>query len=58
VIRFLSIKEFAASAGVSVDVLKGLRLRGLLPDPDAAIGRYDGWSSETVDAWVADRQGR
>ena len=55
--HFLSIGEFAQRANLSVNTLNGYRRKGLLPQPDASIGRVDGWSIATVDQWLSTRPG-
>ena len=51
---YLGRAEFAARIGVAVGTLS----RYKLPEPDAMIGRVQGWLPETIDAWNAGRPGR
>lgn len=56
VVRYLSVTEFAARAGLSINSIKAYtQIPGRLPEPDAMIGRVKGWLPETVDAWIAKR---
>jgi predicted DNA-binding transcriptional regulator AlpA len=59
VVRYLSITEFAARAGLSRNTLKSYSLTpGRLPEPDAMVGHVRGWLPETVEAWIAGRTTR
>ena len=58
VYRYLSLSEFADRAGLSVATMKSYLRKGLLPDPDALVGRNLGWKAETVDYWIHNRLGR
>ncbi|UOQ60399.1 XRE family transcriptional regulator [Leucobacter rhizosphaerae] len=53
-IKYLGRSEFAAHIGVAVGTLS----RYTLPEPDAMIGRTQGWLVETIDAWNASRPGK
>ncbi|WP_131806259.1 helix-turn-helix transcriptional regulator [Mycolicibacterium conceptionense] len=55
-VRYLTITEFAERAGLSRNTLKSYaNIPGRLPEPDAIVGRVQGWLPETVDAWIAKR---
>lgn len=56
VVRYLSVTEFAARTGLSINSVKAYtQIPGRLPEPDAVVGRVKGWLPETVDAWMAKR---
>lgn len=57
-IRYLSRGEIAELLGISLDTLKGYDKRGLLPEPDALVGRNQGWLESTVTEWNNSRPGR
>lgn len=57
-IRGLSIGEFAARTGYSVNTMKSYRAKDMLPPADFQIGSIDGWLPETVDRWASTRPGR
>lgn len=56
--RYLSLSEFAERIRLQPDTLKSYKAKGLLPEPDALIGRVRGWLPETIDTWQATRPGR
>lgn len=51
---YLSRSEFAERIGVKPASMG----RYKLPEPDAMIGDVRGWTTETIDAWHADRPGK
>ncbi|WP_449280426.1 helix-turn-helix transcriptional regulator [Leucobacter sp.] len=53
-IRYLGRAEVAERIGVAYGTLS----RYKLPEPDAMIGRTQGWLEETIDTWNAARPGR
>lgn len=56
VVKYLSIGEFATRAELSVNTMKGYKKKGLLPSPDARVGKSDGWLDATVDRWILARR--
>jgi predicted DNA-binding transcriptional regulator AlpA len=59
VVRYLTITEFAKRAGLSPNTLKSYsHIPGRIPEPDAVVGRIQGWLPETVDEWIAKREAR
>lgn len=54
-IHFLSLAEFADRVRLSQNTIKSYYRKGLLPPPDATLGRSRGWLPETVDAWSLNR---
>ncbi|WP_322544473.1 XRE family transcriptional regulator [Rhodococcoides fascians] len=57
-IRYLSRGEIAELLGISLDTLKGYDKRQLLPEPDALVGRNQGWLETTIVEWNKNRPGR
>lgn len=57
-VRFLSLAEFAERVQLKQNTIKSYYRKGLLPPPDAILGRSRGWLPETVDAWSRNRRGR
>lgn len=53
-IHFLGVGEFADRINVTRNTLNKYRL----PKPDAYIGDIRGWTTETIDAWQANRPGQ
>ncbi|MFC8182377.1 helix-turn-helix transcriptional regulator [Rhodococcus sp. NPDC057297] len=56
-IRYLSRGEIAERLGVSLDAIKGYQKQGYLPEPDALVGRNQGWLETTIEHWHANRPG-
>jgi predicted DNA-binding transcriptional regulator AlpA len=56
-ILYLSRGEIAERLGISLDTVKGYQRKGLLPEPDAMVGRNQGWLEATVDDWNKNRPG-
>jgi predicted DNA-binding transcriptional regulator AlpA len=52
-IRFLSRAEVAELLGVSLSTAKQYVD---FPEPDAKIGRNNGWTRETIEQWVTARE--
>ena len=52
--RYLSVTEVAQLLGISTAAASAYRL----PEPDATIGRTQGWKRQTVETWNAARPGR
>lgn len=57
-IHYLSLAEFAERVQLSQNTIKSYYRKGLLPTPDAVLGRSRGWLPETVDIWSRNRRGR
>lgn len=57
-LHFLSRGDIAELLGVSVTSIK--KGYGQLPPPDVTVGQkaVQGWSRETIDKWIAERQAR
>lgn len=60
---FLSLRGVAAYTGLSENTLKAYSQRGYMPAPDVRIGTGEkvtanGWSTDTIDHWLANRPGR
>ena len=60
---FLSLRGVAAYTGLSENTLKAYSQRGYMPAPDVEIGTGEkvtanGWSTDTIDHWLANRPGR
>ncbi|MDO5746083.1 MAG: transcriptional regulator [Actinomycetaceae bacterium] len=55
---FLSRSEVAEHLGIGSATVSSYLRKGLLPEPDAKIGRVNGWLPETIDKWNAERPGR
>lgn len=60
---FLSLRGVAAYTGLSENTLKAYFQRGYMPAPDVEIGTGEkvtanGWSTDTIDHWLANRPGR
>lgn len=60
---FLSLRGVAAYTGLSENTLKAYSQRGYMPAPDVRIGTGEkvtanGWSTDTIDYWLANRPGR
>ncbi|OZE92433.1 hypothetical protein CH298_02550 [Rhodococcoides fascians] len=55
-IIYLSRGEIAERLGMPLDTVKKLDGRGVLPDPDAMVGRNKGWLPQTIDEWHALRE--
>ncbi|OZC93501.1 hypothetical protein CH254_02285 [Rhodococcus sp. 06-412-2C] len=53
----MSRGEIAERLGLSLDTVKGYQRKGLLPEPDAMVGRNQGWLETTVDEWHKNRPG-
>lgn len=54
--KYLSVTEVADLAGLSRNTVKAYsKIPGRLPEPDATIGRVQGWLPETIEAWMARR---
>lgn len=49
----MSRGEIAQYLGVSLATVKQYRD---FPEPDVIVGRNQGWTQETIDAWVAARK--
>ncbi|WP_110783753.1 MerR family transcriptional regulator [Mycolicibacterium mucogenicum] len=47
-IHYLSLAEFAERVQLSQNTIKSYYRKGLLPTPDAVLGRSRGWLPETV----------
>ena len=58
VVKYLSIGEFASRAQLSVNTMKGYMKKGLLPSPDAKVGKTYGWLEVAAEEWIADRRPR
>lgn len=58
VVKYLSISEFAARAELSVNTMKGYMKKGLLPGPDATVGKTSGWLDATAEQWIDARRPR
>jgi predicted DNA-binding transcriptional regulator AlpA len=56
--RYLSLGEVADRCGLQLNTLKGYLRKGILPAPDAQIGRNRGWTVETIQKWEATRRPR
>ncbi|WP_257881339.1 transcriptional regulator [Gordonia terrae] len=56
--RYLSLIEFAEQAGLTLSTMKSYLRKGMLPEPDAQVGRNRGWDPETVAEWIAERRER
>lgn len=56
--RYLSLSEFAERAGLTLNTMKGYLHKGMLPEPDAQVGRNRGWLTETADDWITERHER
>lgn len=56
--ELLDSAGFADVLGVKLGTLHTFRSRGILPEPDAMIGKSPAWHRSTVDAWKATRPGR
>lgn len=56
--RYLSLGEVAARCGLELTTVKGYLRKGILPAPDAQIGRNRGWTAETIDGWQSARRAR
>lgn len=54
----LTIHMVAERMGIDVTTAQRYRYRGLLPVPDAFIGRYPLWRATTIDRFMASRPGR
>ena len=60
---FLSLRGVATYTGLSENTLKAYSQRGYMPAPDVEIGTGEkvtanGWSTDTIDHWLANRPGR
>lgn len=58
VISYLSLGEFAARSGHTLNTMKSYLRKGYLPEPDAIVGRNRGWHPDTVERWIATRPRR
>ncbi|OZE38126.1 hypothetical protein CH256_08110 [Rhodococcus sp. 05-2254-6] len=56
-IHYLSRGEIADKLGVSLDAVKQYQRKSYLPEPDATVGRNQGWLESTIDEWHASRPG-
>lgn len=60
--NYLAFSDFAARVGITTGTLHRYDADGRLPEPDVTIGLgrrvTRGWSTETIDAWQANRPGR
>ncbi|GED96443.1 helix-turn-helix transcriptional regulator [Gordonia crocea] len=57
-IRYLTRNEVADRVGLAPGTINAYDRRGYLPEPDAKIGRVNGWLPETIDEWNRNRPGR
>ncbi|MGN7133880.1 transcriptional regulator [Rhodococcoides corynebacterioides] len=55
-ITYLSRGEIAERLGVTLDTIKGYDKKRMLPEPDAMVGRNQGWLPLTIDTWQAERE--
>lgn len=60
--QYLSLSDFAAHLGLSINTIRGYSEKGMLPEPDALTGlgahSVRGWMVETIDKWQANLPGR
>ncbi|WP_182359395.1 helix-turn-helix transcriptional regulator [Tomitella gaofuii] len=54
-IHYLSLGEIAALLDLSENTVKSYFRKGMLPAPDARVGRNQGWLEATILAWHATR---
>ena len=52
----VDLAGLAEAAGLSYNTARIYRGRGLMPEPDGYVGASPWWWSETVEAWVAQRE--
>lgn len=56
---YLTVSEVADRAGLSRNTVRSYaKIPGRLPEPDAMVGRVQGWLPETIDDWIARREAR
>lgn len=55
-IIYLSRGEIADRLGLTLDTIKGYDKKRMLPEPDAMVGRNQGWLPQTIDEWQALRE--
>ena len=53
---YLDTGGLAARAGLTAGSARTYLSRGKLPPPDVHIGKTPGWTTATVDAWIAARR--
>ena len=60
--EYLGAADFAARAGLATETIRSYMRKGLTPPADVIIttpsGQLRGWSTDTIDAWLASRPGR
>ncbi|MGH3500283.1 MAG: helix-turn-helix transcriptional regulator [Nocardioidaceae bacterium] len=54
----LDVQGVAAMLGILPSSVHRYRVRGVLPEPDAMLGRSPGWHADTIRAWQQARPGR
>lgn len=54
-IHYLSLGEVADMLGYSFNTIKSYWRKGMLPEPDAKVGRNHGWLPATIREWQAHR---
>lgn len=59
---FLALRDVARLIGVTKGTAASYKAKGMLPEPDAAIGLDDrsvaGWRKETIVKWNKERPGK
>jgi predicted DNA-binding transcriptional regulator AlpA len=55
-IEYLGVAEVATLSGLSVNTIKAYAKTGSMPEPDATISGVRGWTIETINRWIRDRE--
>ena len=57
-IHYLSIGEVATRLNIAQGTASSYLRKGLMPPPDATVGKASGWLPKTIDQWNRERPGR